>query len=349
MAKIRLTVIGLCCAMLIGLAGCSADENYAAMDFQGDTGQKTLKIGIVTDTGGIEDHSFNELAWNGAKLAEKKLNVKSVYINTKKSTDFSHNLQELERKNQDLIWGIGFLMADAIKKEAEAHPDQKYAIIDNSYGDDTLSNVVGITFKENESSFLVGYIAGKMTKSNKVGFIGGVESDLIKKFQYGFMAGVRYANPKCRVLSNYAGSFSDPAAGKKIALNMYGKDADIIFHAAGATGNGLIDAAKQTHKYCIGVDSDQSVLAPENVLTSAMKNVDQAVYKTVDDLKNGVWNGGATIEYGLAENGVGIAPTSDRHIPKTILNQVAAIKAKIVAGEFEVPMNEKQYNAMFKS
>ena len=327
----------------IAFTGCNNTRGY--LDSENKISQTPLSIGVVTDVGGINDKSFNQSAWEGLKKAQD-LGVKPSYLETKNENDYVKNLESVSStgSKRDLIWGVGFIMADAVESEAKKHPGQKYAIIDNSYGNATPSNVVGVTFRENESSFLVGYIAGKMTKTNTVGFIGGVESELMHKFQYGYMAGVRYANPDCRVVSEYAGSFDDAAKGKEIAARMYGGGADIIFHAAGATGNGLIECAKEMGKYCIGVDSDQSFLAPKNVLTSAMKRVDNVVYDVARDLKKGKWNGGATIQYGLAEGGVDIAPTTNRLVPKNILNEVNGLKVKITSGGLKIPETEEEYN-----
>ncbi|MCH3963612.1 MAG: BMP family ABC transporter substrate-binding protein [Clostridium sp.] len=344
MKQTGLKVLLLVLCISIVFTGCANKNARVYSDSQEQIRSAPLNIGIITDVGGINDKSFNQSAWEGLKKAQKDFGSKVSYIETKNSNDYAKNFESASNEKKDLIWGIGFMMADVIKAEAQEHPKQKYAIIDNTYGNDTPSNLVGVVFKENESSFLVGYIAGKMTKTNTVGFIGGVDSALIQKFQYGYMAGVRYANPKCKVVSEYAGSFSDPAKGKEIASRMYDGGADIIFHASGATGNGLIECAKEKGKYCIGVDSDQSVLAPDNVITSAMKKVDVAVYDVAKDLKNGKWNGGATLQYGLSEGGVDIAPTTGKLVPENILNEVNGIKAKVTSGQLKIPETKEEYD-----
>ena len=245
----------------------------------------------------------------------------------------------------DLIWGIGFLMGDAIKETAEINPDQKYAIIDFSYGPETPKNVTCAVFQEEEPSFLVGYIAGKMTKSNKVGFVGGIKFPLIEKFEYGFMAGVKMANPDVEVLRQYAESFTDAAKGKAIANNMYQQGADIVFHASGGVGDGVIEAAKEKDAWAIGVDKDQNFLAPDNVLTSAMKRVDNAIYDIGKRLMDGAFAGGQTVVYNLKNDGVGIAPTSDKHVPPAVLKEVDDLVAKIKAGEIVVPATREAFDA----
>lgn len=344
MGKTKYRVMALLLGISAFLTGCTNAGNLVDDNLGSAAETVPLNIGMVTDIGGVSDHSFNQSAWEGLEKAEKDLGINPKYIETKDTNDYTKNLESIIGEKKDIIWGIGFAMADSIKSEAEKNPNQRYAIIDNDYGADTPKNVVGITFKENEASFLVGYIAGKMTKTNKVGFIGGVDMSLIHRFQYGFMAGAKYGNPNCEIISEYSGSFSDKAKGKEIATRMYNGGVDIIYHASGATGDGLIEAAKEMNKYCIGVDSDQNSAAPNNVITSAMKRVDNAIYNTVKDLKNGRWNGGANIQYGLAEGGVDIAPTSDKLVPKDILNEVDGIKAKIVSGELKVPRTKDEFN-----
>ncbi|NNK55707.1 MAG: BMP family ABC transporter substrate-binding protein [Desulfofustis sp.] len=304
----------------------------------------TMKIAMVTDVGGVNDQSFNQSAWEGLKRAEKDFGIKVAYKESKQDADYAPNMETLTDAGYDLIWGIGFLMGDAIKETAEINPDQKYAIIDFSYGDETPQNVACAVFQEEEPSFLVGYIAGKMTKSNKVGFVGGIKFPLIEKFEYGFMAGVKLANPDAEVLRQYAESFTDAAKGKAITNNMYQQGADIVFHASGGVGDGVIEAAKEKGKWAIGVDKDQNFLAPDNVLTSAMKRVDNAIYDIGKRLIAGEFAGGETVVYNLKNDGVGIAPTSDKHVPAKILIEVDDLVAKIKAGEIVVPATKEAFD-----
>jgi basic membrane protein A len=303
-----------------------------------------MKIAMVTDVGGVNDQSFNQSAWEGLKRSEKDFGIKVAYKESKQDADYAPNMETLTDAGYDLIWGIGFLMGDAIKETAEINPDQKYAIIDFSYGDETPPNVACAVFQEEEPSFLVGYIAGKMTESNKVGFVGGIKFPLIEKFEYGFMAGVKLANPDAEVLRQYAESFTDAAKGKAITNNMYQQGADIVFHASGGVGDGVIEAAKEKGKWAIGVDKDQNFLAPDNVLTSAMKRVDNAIYDIGKRLIAGEFAGGETVVYNLKNDGVGIAPTSDKHVPAEILKEVDGLVAKIKAGEIVVPATKEAFD-----
>ncbi len=331
MKKIRIVL-----SVLQGLAliGFSAAVSQAA----------DLRIAMVTDVGGVNDQSFNQSAWEGLQRAEKDFGFKVAYKESKQDADYGPNMETLTDAGYDLIWGIGFLMGDAIKETAEINPDQKYAIVDFAYGPDTPKNVACAVFQEEEPSFLVGYIAGKMTKANKVGFVGGIKFPLIEKFEYGYMAGVKLANPDVEVLRQYAESFTDAAKGKAIANNMYQQGADIVFHASGGVGDGVIEAAKEKGKWAIGVDKDQNFLAPDNVLTSAMKRVDNAIYDIGKQLKEGRFAGGETVVYNLKNEGVGIAPTSSKHVPADILGEVDGLIAKIKAGEIVVPATKEAFD-----
>ncbi|WP_136809052.1 BMP family lipoprotein [Desulfosediminicola flagellatus] len=327
----------------------SAAVVFAAMlCVSGSVSAKNLKVGMVTDVGGVNDQSFNQSAWEGLKRAEGELGIKATYKESRQDGDYAPNLETLTDAEYDLIWGIGFLMADAVKSTAQVNPDQKYAIIDFFYGDETPKNVACAVFQEEQPSFLVGYIAGKMTKSNKVGFVGGIKFPLIEKFEYGYMAGVKTANPDAEIVRQYAESFVDAAKGKAITNNMYQQGADIVFHAAGGVGDGVIEAAKEKGQWAIGVDKDQNALAPDNVLTSAMKRVDNAMFGIVKELKEGTFEGGKSVVYNLSNDGVGIAPTSSKHVPAEILAEVDTLIAKIKAGEIVVPATAVEYESYIK-
>ena len=303
-----------------------------------------FRVAMVTDVGGVNDQSFNQSAWEGLQRSQKDFGIKVTYKESKQDADYAPNMETLTDAEYDLIWGIGFLMGDAIKETAQINPDQKYAIIDFSYGDKTPKNVTGVVFQEEQPSFLVGYIAGKLTKANKVGFVGGIKFPLIEKFEYGYMTGIKLANPKCEILSQYAESFTDAAKGKAITNNMYQQGADIVFHASGGVGDGVIEAAKEKGKWAIGVDKDQNFLAPDNVLTSAMKRVDNAIYDVVRRLKDGQWKGGDTVVYNLSNDGVGIAPTSGKHVPASVLKEVDQLIARIKKGEIVVPATKEEFD-----
>lgn len=306
-----------------------------------------LKICMVTDTGGINDQSFNQSAWEGLERAQNELGITAEFLESTQESDYDPNLETLYDQGNDLIWGIGYLMADAVYKAAETNPDRKYAIIDSAY-EEPIDNLLGVTFSEQEPSFLVGYIAGKMTKTNNVGFVGGEEFDVIWRFESGYRAGVKTANPDAKIQIQYANSFGDTAKGKAIANSMYQNGADIVFHAAGFTGVGVIESAEENGKYVIGVDQDQRAkLGKEAIITSAVKRVDQAIYMVAEDLKKGKFEGGTNINYGLVDGAVGIAPTSSEAVPEDILKEVEQLEKDIIAGKIIVPKTREEYDELY--
>ncbi|TCO79465.1 BMP family lipoprotein [Marinisporobacter balticus] len=341
--RISLALVLLLCVGLLAGCGQKAPEEAEQPSENQVPAEEQLKIAMTTDVGGVNDQSFNQSAWEGLQRAEKELGIVANYKESKQDADYGPNMETLLDDENNLIWGIGFKMGDLVKEEAEKNPDQKYAIIDYAY-DETPENLVGVVFKAEQPSFLVGYIAAKMTKTGKVGFVGGVTGNVIDGFEYGYKAGVKAANNGTEVLTQYADSFTDSAKGKAIANQMYKDGADIVFHAAGGVGDGVIEAAKEQNKFAIGVDRDQNALAPENVITSAMKRVDNAVFNMAKDLKEGKFPGGTTVVYGLKEGGVDIAPTSDKHVPADILKEVEDLKQQIINEKIVVPYNEETFN-----
>lgn len=312
---------------------------------------KNYNVAMVTDTGGVSDQSFNQSSWEGLQEFSKKTGAKVSYLESKQETDYVTNLDKLVDADNNLIWGIGFAMSDAILNAAKTNKDANYAIVDNSYGDQTPENVTGVTFRAQEPSFIVGYIAGKTTKTGRVGFVGGIKSPVIDQFQYGYQAGVLYAAKELGKTINvdvqYAESFSDASKGKAIANKMFTSGCDIVFHAAGGTGVGVIDAAKEAGKYAIGVDRDQSYLAPNNVLTSALKLVNIAVEKVSEEAMNGNKIGGKTYTYGLKEGAVGI-PTENKNVKPEVYQAAIKLEDKIKEGSIVVPYDEKTYNEFNK-
>ena len=314
----------------LSLVGCGGNNNNTAND-------DALKITMVTSVGGVTDGSFNQSAWEGLEKAKEDLGVDISYIESKQEADYVTNLEQAVDGNNDLILATGFPMQQALLEAAKNYPEQKFAIVDVDYGDETPENVTCISFNEEQSGYVVGLVAGKMTKTDIVGFVGGMDNVVIKKFQVGYEAGVKAANPDAKVLSQYVNSFADQAKGKSIASQMYNNNADIIFACAGDSGVGVLECAKETGKYAIGVDRDQNDIAPENVLTSAMKQVNEGVYNVVENLKNGTFEGGKTLVFGLKEEGIGLAPSTDKNVPQDVIDYVNEQIEKIVSGEIVVP------------
>lgn len=312
------------------LTGCGSNTESKA------DGADKITVAMVSDVAGINDQSYNQSAWEGLERAKKELGIEIKYLESKQDSDYATNVETLADEEVDLIIGVGSKLSDTIKEAAKNYPDQKFAIIDETY-DEIPSNVTPIVFKANEAAYLTGLIAGKMTKTNQVGFIGGMDNPVINQFEYGYTAGVKEANAKAQVKAQYAGTFSDAAKGKSIANQMYANNSDIIFAAAGGTGVGSIESAKEQNKYIIGADKDQSSLAPENVLTSALKKVNVGVLETVKAFKNGDKIGGEERVYGLKEDGVGIPESTKNLVPQDVLDYVNTMAEKVKNGEIEVP------------
>ncbi len=339
------------------LSACGASDDATG---DGDKKEDSFKVAMVTDTGGVDDKSFNQSAWEGLQEFGNENDLKEkegyTYVQSDAQSDYRPNLNNLVRQDFDLVFGIGFLMQEDIKKVAEQQKDAQFALVDSVVD---LDNVASITFKEHQGSFLVGLVAGLQTKTNKVGFIGGVESELIKKFENGFKAGVLTANPNAEIFQQYAGDFNDAAKGTTIAATLYGKGADVIYHAAGGTGAGVFTEAINRKKngedvWVIGVDRDQHAEgiydqdANKSVtLTSMVKRVDTAVFEVSKLTMEGNFPGGEIVEFGLEEDGVGIAPTTD-NVSEEALKMVEEYKEKIVAGEVEVPKTDDEFASFNK-
>ena len=341
----KLFAIGLAFTMMTTLlVGCSSKNDNAGKDSASD---KVYTIGMITDTGGVNDESFNQSAWEGLQEAEKELGIEIKVIESRQASEYLGNIETLVDDGMNLIIGVGYTMADDIKTQAENYPDVNFALIDETY-DEIPSNVKSVLFESEQASYLVGLIAGKMSETKNVGFIGGLDIPVINTFKYGYMAGVKAADANCEIQAQYANSFNDQAKGKAITNQMISKGADVVFTAAGDVGTGSMEAIKEANKYGIGVDRDQSDLAPQNILTSAIKRVDAGVFETVKSYVNGTFEGGTTTTYGLEENAVGVPDTTKNLVSQDILDLVEETITKLKNKEITVPKNEEEYNAMVK-
>ncbi len=305
-------------------------------------------VGLVYDIGGRGDQSFNDSAAAGLDKATAELGIEPSEASANADgSDREELLNLLASAGNELVFGIGFLFADPMAAAAAANPDVNFAIVDSVVD---APNVAGLVFAEEQGSFLVGAAAALKTTTGKVGFIGGVNIDLIKRFEAGFIAGAKAVNPDIEIVSQYVteppdfAGFNDPAAGKVIAQSMYEGGADIVYHAAGGTGAGLFQAAKEyseangTKVWAIGVDSDQYNTAgadvQEYILTSMLKRVDVAVFNTIKAQVEGTFTAGVNV-FDLSVDGVGYS-TSGGFVDD-IASQLDEFKAKIVSGEIVVP------------
>ncbi|MFZ3576663.1 BMP family lipoprotein [Virgibacillus sp. DJP39] len=339
--------------MLLAACGDSGEETKSS---EGNKTEDSIdyKVGMVTDVGGVDDKSFNQSAWEGLKAWGEEHGVKKGenfnYVQSNEDADYLPNITRLVREDYNLIYGIGYKLNDAIAKSAEQYPETNFAIVDSVVD---KPNVASITFKEHQGSFLVGVAAAMKSKTGKIGFVGGTDSELINKFESGYIAGAKSVNPDIEVKVQYAGAFDAPDDGKLIASSMYNDGVDVIYHASGATGNGVFAQAKDIKQnnpekdiWVIGVDRDQheeGQIGDNNVtLTSMVKRVDIAVQDVANQAMNGEFPGGELLAYGLADNGVSVAKTNKEAMTEEILKAVEDWKEKITSGEIEVPQTREE-------
>jgi basic membrane protein A len=301
-------------------------------------------VGLVFDVGGRGDKSFNDAAYAGLDSAKRTLGIAFQTLETGEGADREAAMRQLAASGSQLVFGVGFLFSDDIKALANEFPDVKFACVDYTVkeGETLPPNLLALKFKEEEGSYLVGALSALLSRTGTVGFVGGMEIPLIKKFEAGYRAGVAAVKPNARVIVKYAGStggaFKDPTKGKELALAEYHQGADIIFHASGSTGLGVFEAARELKKLAIGVDADQYDEAPGVVLTSMVKHVEVAVFNTVQETQAGRFPGGIQV-FGLAEDGVGWV-YDDRNkalIPDAVKARVDSLRDEIVAGRITAP------------
>ncbi|MFP4136515.1 MAG: BMP family protein [Candidatus Acetothermia bacterium] len=352
---------------------------------------KTYRIGLVFDVGGKGDKSFNDSAYRGLEWAKngsdefedfEELPINFTTIEPGSGGAGRENaMRMMASQGYDLVIGVGFLFTDAATALAKNFPDIDFAVVDYAQFEDIPSNLRGLSFADHEGSFLVGALAAMKSETGEVGFVGGQESPLIEKFEAGFKSGAWYVDPDLEISSKYVGTtgeaFANPAKGKEIAKALYSDDVDVIYHAAGLSGSGVIEAASETDNYAIGVDSDQDYMAPGHVLTSMLKRVDVSVYQTVRDVVKGNFEGGTVKSFGPEDNGVsyavdvfnrveefpeqveqlkdegtvklpalGVTQISPKRIEKlpsenlitdSMIERVEELKSQLVEGEFTVP------------
>ena len=313
-------------------------------------GTTEVRPALVLDVGGLGDQSFNDSAYAGLQRAKREFDVQTEYLESSSPTDYVDNLTQLADSGYNPVFAVGFLMTDAVNEVAPQYPETNFAIVDSVVDP---KNAASLVFREHEGSYLAGVVAGRMTQEKTeytnpdhkiVGFLGGQECDLIGKFQAGYEAGVESVCPDCEVLVQYAGStpeaFNDPARGKEISLQQINQGADIIYHASGATGAGLFEAAGEKGIFAIGVDADQAKLFPDApILTSVVKRVDNSVFQTIEDARNGDFPGGEVVEFGLDDKGISLAPFGrfDDDVPQNVKDEVKSARQGIIDGDIKVP------------
>ncbi|MCW2880063.1 MAG: basic rane lipoprotein [Sphaerisporangium sp.] len=341
MKALRITVMLAVPAVLI--AGCGGSGTGS-----GKASTASVQPGVVTDIGGLGDHGFNDLAAGGLKDAEKSLGVKGRILVPQTPADYANDLNQLAQNGAQPVFGIGFTFMDSIAAAAKQFPKTHFAIVDAPVD---APNVTSLLFREEEGSYLAGVVAGLMTQEKTdftspadkvVGFIGGQQSPLIEKFGAGYEQGVKSVCAGCQVIYQYVGTttqaFSDPGTAAEIARNMRAKGADVIYHAAGASGDGLFKVAQDQKFFAIGVNVDQAQTNPNApVLTSVLKRVDTAVATTIEAQAKGTWKAGVQ-SFGLSNQGIALAPYGrfDSLVPESVKKAVDDAQKKIVDGSLKV-------------
>jgi basic membrane protein A and related proteins len=329
--------------LAFGLAGCGGDGDGAntgtAAGQEESAGQ--LRVGLVTDTVGLNDRSFNFLANEGLKRAQEELGVDTRVIESKSDADYVPNLASLADDDYDLVIGVGFLISEALGKVAKEYPETNFAIIDVPIEavPGSPKNVRGLIFNEQEGGYLAGYLAGLAQTANLprtkpelvVSSVGGQKIPPVDRYIAGFQAGAKAANPKVETLNDYSQTFVDQAACKEIALEQISRGSDVIIQLAGGCGLGALDAAAEKGIWGMGADADQSFLG-DHILASALKKVDVAVFSTVEAAHHGRFEGGANSVFEVANEGIGIGGFNDQ-IPKNLIDKVMEVQEKIRAGE----------------
>lgn len=338
--------------LLAACGGGSSDKEDADKGGEEGSSEEDFSVAMVTDTGGVDDKSFNQSAWEGLQSWGEEHGKEQGadgydYAQSEDDSDYLPNFSRLVKNDFDLVIGVGFLLEDAVGEIAEQNPDNYFAIVDTVVEGD---NIASLTYAEHEGSFLAGVAAALKTETDKIGFVGGVDSDLINKFEVGYIAGAKSVNPDIEVKVQYAEDFNAVDKGKLIASNMYNSDIDIIYHAAGNTGNGVFAQAKDIKQndpdrdiWVIGVDRDQyeeglnKDKSDSVTFTSMVKRVDISVEEVIGMAMDDDFPGGETLVFGLNEDGISIADTNEDAYTEDIKSEVAEWEEQIRNEEIDVP------------
>jgi basic membrane protein A and related proteins len=293
-----------------------------------------ITVGLVTDIGGLNDRSFNHLAYLGLQTAQSQLGIKGDVLQSNHSSDYIPNLQTAAAHGDKLVIAVGFLMESAVEKVAAAYPNTDFAIIDSG-PTKPIPNLKSLLFHEQDGGYMAGYLAGLVTKTNVVSTVGGQKIPPVDHYIAGFQAGAKAANPKVTTLNAYSQSFTDQAACKQLALNQISQHSDVVFQVAGGCGLGALSAAKEKGVWGVGVDADQAYLG-SFILTSAVKKVDVAVFDTIKQIQAGTFKGGTTDFFTAQNGGAGIGAISPK-VPAADVTKLKAIQKQVESGQITPP------------
>jgi basic membrane protein A len=334
-----LALVASLAAVLLVVAGCGGGGKKSSSSGSGTTTSSSgLKIGLVTDVGGLNDRGFNHLAYLGVQQAKQRLGADFRVFLSNASSDYIPNLTKFAQQGYDLTVGVGFTEADAVDTAATKFPKDKFAIVDVDQTTEPHKppNLLGLLFKEQEVGYLAGYLAALEEKRRSgpdvIGSVGGQKQPPVDRFIAGYQAGAKAADPGIKVVNGYSQDFEDQQKCKEIALNQIAPGAGVVFQVAGGCGLGALEAAKQKNVWGIGVDADQSFLGP-HILTSATKRVDTAVFLAVKSDKDGTFKGG-NVTYGLKDNGVALGKISPK-VPKSEVAKIQQVRADIISGKIK--------------
>lgn len=354
MKKLTSLLVAILMVFSMTVTGCGKNDAKSTDDSKnggkqteakGDN-KKPLKVLLFVNSN-LGDKSFFDSANNGMKLIKEKYGceTKTIEVGTDRSK-WEPALEDVSEQNYDIIIVGTFDMDEALTKVAAQHPDKKYIMFDYEmdYKDGKNKNVYSMRYKANEGSFLAGALAAKMSKTHKLGFVGGMDIPLINDFFVGYVQGAQYVDKNIKALPSYVGNFNDPAKGKEMSLAQYNQGIDVVYNAAGQTGLGVLDAAKEVKKYAIGSDSDQSMLYKDDtekanlILTSTLKRVDNSIVRAIDKYTKGELEFGKCEVLGLKEECVGLAENEffNKNVPEDVRKELKDLSSKIVSGEIKV-------------
>ncbi|NBJ15967.1 MAG: BMP family ABC transporter substrate-binding protein [Dehalobacter sp. 4CP] len=306
-----------------------------------DSGNYAIKVGLITGQDGIED-IYSEKAWEGLQKAQQELNAGIGYVKVKNDKDYPSGLAELKSQDCQVIFTIGSAAIPATLEAAEKNPKITYVCLDSTIEGTIPDNVLAVSYRVEEAAFLAGYLAAKRTETNVVGVILGDNKEAAQPYFYGFKSGVRFVNPNCELLKGNAATFTNKTRVEEMAEAMVNSDADVIFHSAGLAGKAMIEVMEEKGKYAIGADIDQNGLAPETVLTSVIKENGEVAYSIIKQIEENTLASGKNVSYGLAENAVGLAETTESMVSEETYTKINEYKQKIIDGKITVPANENE-------
>ncbi|MDR1260510.1 MAG: BMP family ABC transporter substrate-binding protein [Oscillospiraceae bacterium] len=349
--KIKVTILTLL-AIPLAVSGCLFKTSKKQEELTShENSSEKFKVVLITDGGSLNDNSFNQGAYEGLLQSRDKLGITVSAIESN-NNDGAANVSKAIDQNSNIIYGIGFRLSESFSQAAKSNKQQQFVLIDFAY-DSEQANIFTITFKDQESAFLIGVLSALKSKTGKVAFIGGMQCKVVDQFETGFKAGISLANKQYNkavtVNAQYIGNFDDPTKAKDIAKKQQAEDCDIIYAVAGAAGMGALEAVKETENtWFMGVDKDQSSLAPEKILASSLKLVGKAVEHTTTELYNQTTSEkkGGNQTLGLKEDGVGIAMTS--LVQEDIQKEVQDISEQIKKGEITVPQTPEELTTYLK-